>query len=65
LRVLTASNEGEIDAAFATLAQQAGAALTIGTNNSSTVGRINSSGVRPGMPYQRSTSIARSGSPVA
>jgi putative tryptophan/tyrosine transport system substrate-binding protein len=32
LRVLTASNEGEIDAAFATLAQQAGAALTIGTD---------------------------------
>jgi putative ABC transport system substrate-binding protein len=32
LRVLTASNEGEIDAAFATLAQYAGAALTIGTD---------------------------------
>jgi len=32
LRVLTASNEGEIDAAFATLAQQAGAVLTIGTD---------------------------------
>jgi putative ABC transport system substrate-binding protein len=32
LRVLTASNEGEIDAAFATLAQHAGAALTIGTD---------------------------------
>jgi putative ABC transport system substrate-binding protein len=32
LRVLTASNEDEIDAAFATLAQQAGAALTIGTD---------------------------------
>jgi putative tryptophan/tyrosine transport system substrate-binding protein len=31
LRVLTASNEGEIDAAFATLAQ-GGAALTIGTD---------------------------------
>jgi putative ABC transport system substrate-binding protein len=32
LRVLTASNEGEIDAAFGALAQQAGAALTIGTD---------------------------------
>jgi putative ABC transport system substrate-binding protein len=32
LRVLTASNEGEIDAAFATLAHHAGAALTIGTD---------------------------------
>jgi putative tryptophan/tyrosine transport system substrate-binding protein len=32
LRVLTASNEGEIDAAFAILSQQAGAALTIGTD---------------------------------
>src|SRR5260370_30469206 len=32
LRVLTASNEGEIDAAFATLAQQAGAALAIVTD---------------------------------
>ena len=30
LRVLSASNEGEIDAAFAALAQQSGAALTIG-----------------------------------
>jgi putative ABC transport system substrate-binding protein len=32
LRVLTASNEGEIDAAFGALAQQAGSALTIGTD---------------------------------
>ena len=32
LRVLTASNEGEIDTAFGALAQQAGAALTIGTD---------------------------------
>src|SRR5262249_37854823 len=32
LQVLTASNEGEIDAAFGALAQQAGAALTIGTD---------------------------------
>ncbi len=32
LHVLTASNEGEIDAAFAKLAQQPGAALTIGTD---------------------------------
>ena len=32
LRVLTASNEGEIEAAFAKLAQQPGAALTIGTD---------------------------------
>ena len=32
LRVLTASNEGEIDVAFATLAQEARAALTIGTD---------------------------------
>src|SRR5262249_22740594 len=32
LRVLTASNEGEIDAAFVALTQQAGAALTIGTD---------------------------------
>ena len=32
LRILSASNEGEIDAAFATLAQRAGAALTIGTD---------------------------------
>jgi putative tryptophan/tyrosine transport system substrate-binding protein len=32
LRVLTASSEGEIDAAFANLARQAGAALTIGTD---------------------------------
>jgi putative tryptophan/tyrosine transport system substrate-binding protein len=32
LHVLTASNEGEIDAAFANLAQQPGAALTIGTD---------------------------------
>jgi len=32
LRVLTASNEGEIDVAFATLAQPAGAALTIGAD---------------------------------
>jgi len=32
LRVLTASNEGEIDVAFATLAQEARAAVTIGTD---------------------------------
>ena len=32
LRVLTASNESEIDTAFANLAQQRGAALTIGTD---------------------------------
>jgi putative ABC transport system substrate-binding protein len=32
LRVLTASTEGEIDAAFASLAQQPGAALTVGTD---------------------------------
>ncbi|SEC46707.1 putative ABC transport system substrate-binding protein [Rhizobiales bacterium GAS188] len=32
LRVLTASNEAEIDAAFANLSQQAGAVLTIGTD---------------------------------
>jgi putative ABC transport system substrate-binding protein len=32
LHVLTASNEGEIDAAFANLSQQAGTALTIGTD---------------------------------
>jgi putative tryptophan/tyrosine transport system substrate-binding protein len=32
LRVLTASNEGEIDAAFADLAQQLGVVLTIGTD---------------------------------
>jgi putative ABC transport system substrate-binding protein len=32
LRVLTTSNEGEIDAAFAKLAQQPGTALTIGTD---------------------------------
>jgi ABC-type uncharacterized transport system substrate-binding protein len=32
LRVLTASNEGEIDAAFANIAQQPGAALTIATD---------------------------------
>ena len=32
LHVLTASNEGEIDAAFANLGQQPGAALTIGTD---------------------------------
>jgi putative ABC transport system substrate-binding protein len=32
LRVLAASNESEIESAFANLAQQAGAALTIGTD---------------------------------
>ncbi len=32
LRVLTASNESEIDAAFANIARQAGAAVTIGTD---------------------------------
>jgi putative ABC transport system substrate-binding protein len=32
LRVLTASNESDIDAAFANFAQQPGAALTIGTD---------------------------------